>query len=284
VTLASGADLADRLSLLAFHEARTARSPAGAAALGVGLEELATLLLDPLDASAWRGRVRLVLDPDVPDLPWELLPFDGRPLAAGREVLRTPALGVRAARGVRAGQGVAVVHLGDAALPGARAESEGLAAGARRIAGSEATRAALARALRDHEVVHVAGHGFDAPEAPLLGGVRVADGWFTAADVPSRIGARTVVLAACRSGRLEGVPGQAWGGLPSALLTAGARVVLWTADDVEDRVTAELMRRFHRERRLTSVACALGRALEGTFDARGHAGGLLPFRISGVGP
>jgi CHAT domain-containing protein len=181
------------------------------------------------------------------------------------------------------GRGSVVLGLGPHDLPGTLDEMTELSSDARLLSGPLATRASLATALVEYDLVHVAGHGFDAPEAPPLGGVRVADGWFTAADVPARIGARTVVLAACRTGLVHGVPGRAWGGLPSALLAAGARAVLWTADDVEDRVTADLMRRFHRARRGTTVPRALGLALERTWNARGHAGGLLPFRISGVG-
>ena len=131
-------------------------------------------------------------------------------------------------------------------------------------------------------MVHLAGHGFDAPEAPGLGGVRVADGWFGSVDLPSPVAARLVVLAACRTGRAPGTPGLAWGGLPAALLGGGARYVLWTAADVDDRLTADLMEHFHGFSTSFDPPSAFGRALETLIARDGHPAGLLDFRLSGI--
>jgi CHAT domain-containing protein len=149
-------------------------------------------------------------------------------------------------------------------------------------AGAAATRGAVARALATRAVVHVAGHGFEAEEAPGLAGVRVADGWFGIEDLPRRIAARLVVLAACRTGRESTPAALAWGGLPMALLAAGARHVVWTADDVEDDVTADLMERFHARLGASPVPLAYAEAIRACHETRGSPAPLLPFRLSGV--
>ena len=266
---------------LAFHEARARRSRDAGAALDGALADLATEVLGPLGAAAWWPRVCLVLDPSVPDLPWEVLPVEGRPLAAVRDLLRVPALGVRGRSGPRA-VGASAFAIQEPDLPGVEEETLALGPDVEVVAGEAATRARVAQALASKAVVHLAGHGYDAEEAPGLGGVRVADGWFGTADLPPRVAAELVVLAACRTGRETGTAGEAWGGLPAALLARGARRVLWTADEVEDALTVQLMRRFHAERRGRPATAAFGRAIEDVRGARGHAGGLLPFRLSGV--
>jgi CHAT domain-containing protein len=157
-------------------------------------------------------------------------------------------------------------------------------AAAERIEGPAATRDAIRRVLAERDLVHVAGHGFEAPEAPALGGVRVADGWFSAEDVPERVAARLVVLAACRTGGAHGPAGHAWGGLPQALLAAGARHVLYTTSDVEDEVTADLTSALHAALPSAPPAAAFGQALERVAADRGHPGGLLAFRLTGFEP
>ena len=70
---------------LAFHAQRVRlRDSAHArAACESALARLSNHLLPGLALSQFGTSVRLVLDPRLPDLPWELLPTDdGRPLAA----------------------------------------------------------------------------------------------------------------------------------------------------------------------------------------------------------
>ena len=263
------------------------RDPAGADPHAVEriLEALAQQLLVPLDAAAWPRDVRIVADPRLPDVPWELLPFEGRRLGETRRVLRVPAAAVRAPAGPR-GEGTVLIGVGDPDLPGVEREVAAIAeaAGAVRIhTGASATRAAVSDALRTARVVHVAGHGWAAEGAPPLGGVRVADGWFTVADLPvGGVGAELVVLAACRTGRETGRAAQAWGGLVTALLAAGARRVVWTDDDVDDEAAARLMTLFHRARNQSDTDTAFGEALARGGVEAGHLGAVLAFRCSGV--
>ncbi|MFO0931305.1 MAG: CHAT domain-containing protein [Planctomycetota bacterium] len=249
------------------------------------LGEVADAVLAPLGVGRWPRDVRITADPGVPDLPWELLPCRGRRVADHYDVLRVPAGRVAPVEGPR-GTGAVVVGVGAPELPGVEREVADVAAALgtdRVLAGPAATRAAVADALATAEVVHVAGHGWDAGEAPPLAGVRLADGWFSAADLPpGGVAARLVVLAACRTGRTSGPAGVAWGGLVQALLTRGAHRVIWTLDDVDDRAAASLMATFHRTRRTWDDRPAFGRSLLETARAAGHPGSVLAFRCSGV--
>jgi CHAT domain-containing protein len=58
--------------------------------------------------------------------------------------------------------------------------------------------------------------------------------------------AELVVLSACRTALGPEIRGEGLVGLPHGFLTAGARSVLVSLWEVEDRATAELMRRFYR--------------------------------------
>jgi len=249
------------------------------------LGEIADAVLAPLGVGGWPRDVRVTADPSVPDLPWELLPCRGGRLCERYDLLRVPAGRVSPATVAR-GTGAVVVGVGAPELPGVAREVADVAdalATDRVLVGPAATRAAVAEALATADVVHVAGHGWDAGEAPPLAGIRLADGWFTAADLPaSGVAARLVVLAACRTGRVAGPAGLAWGGLVQALLTRGARRVVWTLDDVDDRAAAAVMASFHRARHRCDDSAAFGRSLLETSSALGHPGAVLAFRCSGV--
>jgi CHAT domain-containing protein len=196
-----------------------------------------------------------------------------------------PALGVRARGSAAPEPGpTTFVAAGEADLPGIAEEARRLAGSVALVLGAEATRAAFARALAEPGVVHLAGHGLCSAETPALGGVRLADGWFASTDVPAAVRAGLVVLGACRSGLEHGVPARAWGGLPAALLAAGARRVLWTATDVDDQAVSALTVRFHAALPGSAPESAFGRALAESGGDRRTAACLIPFRMSGVLP
>ncbi|MCC7138663.1 MAG: CHAT domain-containing protein [Planctomycetes bacterium] len=265
---------------------RTDRAATDPRAVERVLGTLADHLLPALDADRWPDEVRVAADPSLPDVPWEMLPCCGGRLGEAYRVLRVP-LGAAWARPRRTGEGTVVLGVGEPDLPGVAAELAAIAqaaGGATIVQGAQATRAAVAQALATARVVHVAGHGWDAEQAPPLGGVRVADGWFSAADLPpGGVAADLVVLAACRAGRAAGRAALAWGGLVSGLLSAGARRVLWSIDDVDDSATARLMTLFHTARALgEDDRVAFGRAAAKAAGEAGHAGAVLAFRLSGV--
>lgn len=283
VGLGAARGLGEALERVDFHAERLRLLGARAdpAPLGAELGALAARWLPGLDAGNWPRRVHVARDPGVPDLPLELLPGPAGPLALCHDLLRVPAPALGAGRALAA-RGVCVVALGEADLPALVRELGAVRGPVERIEGAGATRAALQAALRTRAVVHVAGHGLDAPEAPPLGGIRVSDGWFAAADVPARVGARLVVLSACRTGLEQGAAGEAWGGLPAALLAAGARRVLYTTAEVDDDAAARLAVAFHARRAGRTAERAFGGALAEVAGRDGHPGRLLPFRLAGV--
>ena len=288
------ADLGPRVRWSGWGEALRARSRAFAflpvagtvadRAVEALLAEIADAVLPALGVGAWPEEVRVTADPLLADLPWELLPSRGRRLGEIHDVVRTPlGHGVGARR--PPGRGIVVLGVGAPDLPGVDAEVAAVAQAAHADGvhrGVAATRAALAEALARARVVHVAGHGWDASEAPPLAGVRMSDGWFCAEDVPDVVRADLVVLAACRTGASAGPAALAWGGLVPRLLVRGARRVVWTQDDLDDRSAAGTMTLFHRARAEVPDGVALGRALAAAAGAAGHPCAVLPFRLSGV--
>lgn len=127
------------------------------------------------------------------------------------------------------------------------------------LAGTNATRPAVERALAWAGVIHFAGHAVFNDQRPershllLAGdGSRGEGGTLTAAEL-ARLDlrhVRLVVLSACRTVRSG--PSRAGGftGLSGALLAAGAGGTVGSTWDVDDRSTAALMTHFHREYRL----------------------------------
>jgi tetratricopeptide (TPR) repeat protein len=278
-------DIEQSLERLEFHaERQRLFGPSAAdAPFRAGLDSLAARLLVSVARAPSIDALHLVLDPDVPDVPWELLPLGGRPLCAALRALRVPCLRVRRPRATLCGD-LTWVSAGESSLPSVASEASRLPEGALVLSGPSATRESLAAALGRPGAVHVSAHGVSAPDAPHLGGVRIHSGWFSAADVPAVVRADLVALAACRSGEERGTAAAAWGGLPCALLAAGARRVLWSSSEVDDDVAAELGVRFHALLRTGSAEASFGRAVESLSTDSRAAACLLPFRLSGVLP
>jgi CHAT domain-containing protein len=142
-------------------------------------------------------------------------------------------------------------------LSGAGAEAEAVArehGGARILSGPQATREAVAGALRTAGVVHYAGHAvFDdeRPErsylvlAPAPG--RPGTGRLTAGKLAEmRLEqAPLVVLAACRTVNAGRGRAQGFSGLTGGLLAAGAGGVVGGVWEVDDELTRPLMIAFH---------------------------------------
>ena len=279
------------------HRVRVSSSPSGVRALTRAMERLGNALVAPLvedeGTSAFPSIARndalyFVLDERLGDLPWELLPVGGRLLAATRVVARVPALRLpRRSTRTKSVRGMRAMVAGEQGLGGARREAHLLRAYGDVLTGPRATVQAATQALIACDTVHFAMHGVSSSDAPALGGVRLRDGWLTSADVPSRLATKLVCLAACQTGAPPGPAAEAWGALPRALLRAGVRWVLWTAGDVDDETTADLMSVFYA--RLNSldgfdVPGAFGHALERVADDQGTAARILPFRLSGGMP
>ncbi|MFL6292671.1 MAG: CHAT domain-containing protein [Thermoanaerobaculia bacterium] len=162
------------------------------------------------------------------------------------------AVRVAAVRGSRLGR-----------LPYSREEAESLLAlapPAERLGalGFDASReTVLSGRLARYRLVHFATHGILDTENPELSGLllsqldaqgRPQDGFLRAHEIYRlSLPADLVVLSACRTALGREMRGEGLVGLTRGFFHAGARSVLVSLWEVEDRATAELMRRFYRE-------------------------------------
>lgn len=234
------------------------------------LAELRQLLLDPVAPLLPGKRLLVVADGILQSVPFAALPEPGggEPLIARHEIVSLPSVSVlgelrREAAGRRAAPKTLWV-LADPdfrnvfeALPHTREEAAeilALAPASGRFAalGREASRAAvLAGRLRDYRFLHFATHGSFAATEPGGGRLVLAqtgpNGFLHLADIYELdLRADLVVLSACRSALGREMRGEGMMGMTRGFFYAGALRVLVSLWNVNDRVTAELMRRFYR--------------------------------------
>jgi len=146
-------------------------------------------------------------------------------------------------------------------LPATRQEAEAIAALAApgevlKALGFEATRSrVLGESLAPYRFIHFATHGVIDTETPALSALvlslydregRPREGFLSLHDIYGlRLNAELVVLSGCRTALGRQMRGEGLWGLTRGFLAAGAQRVLATLWQVEDRATAELMRRFY---------------------------------------
>jgi len=120
--------------------------------------------------------------------------------------------------------------------------------------------------LRSFGLLHVATHAVIDPRS-LLGSALVLDEPVTAAEILQHwsLDADLVVLSGCSTGLGRRVPGEGFVGFVQTFLQVGARSVLASLWDVDDRATALLMQRFYRalSEDPASIAEALRSARQG---------------------
>lgn len=134
-------------------------------------------------------------------------------------------------------------------LPGAREEARRIAIrGSTVLAGKSATRARLLDRLasRPPTTIHFATHATVDAVNPGRSSLLLADGAVTAAEVESlTISADLVTLSGCRTSGGFVYLGEGTLGLTRSFLIAGARSVVSSLWDVEDRAATRIMERFY---------------------------------------
>lgn len=221
------------------------------------------------------------------DGPLHLLPFDalkvlGKRLVEVREIVAAPSLATLAAISERArpvkGDGglLAIGALpagayaarGLAELPHADAEVSAVASavGLRSslvLRGADATEARVRALDKSGELgrfryIHVASHGILSLTEPQASGIALgetgsdpeSDGWLNAGEWATlRIRSDLVTLSACSTGSGRFVRGEGIVGLPSALVSAGARSALLSLWAVSDEGSTRFMASFYRRLR-----------------------------------
>lgn len=267
-----------------------------------GLELRRRLLgaVEPMIGQA--RRIYVVPDQDLALLPFAALPRRGsaaadeplRFLGEAVEVAVLPMAGVPAAVH---DPGTPLLLAGDplpdpggefTALPLARSELDALAElwserPTKRLSGPRLrTEELLALPLQSFGTLHFATHAVASSRDPQRCAVILSEGQrLSMLDIAElRLGPSLVVLSACRTGEGEVIPGEGVVGLTWAFLSAGARGVVASLWNIEDRATTELMVAFHRNLRAADdPVTALSRAQRELARTRRHPVYWAPFVI-----
>jgi CHAT domain-containing protein/Tfp pilus assembly protein PilF len=227
------------------------------------LAELSSQLLAPAAALLQDRRLLIVPDGALHYLPFAAFPDPNGagPLVARHEIVTLPSASALAALRKEVSKRpfgtLAVVAdpvLAGAGLPYAREEAEALLALAppdSRLGalGPDASRdTVLSGRLAGYRLVHFATHGILDTANPELSRLRLSGGDLRSHEIYRlRLPADLVVLSACRTALGKEIRGEGLVGLTRGFFQAGARGVVVSLWEVEDRATAELMRRFYRE-------------------------------------
>jgi len=245
---------------------------------------LRRLLIDPVDTEGWLdGIERLYVVPHgiVHYVPFAALPQDGSSPAAFLVekfvITYLPAAAALTYSSDKAANGDRLIALAPsrARLRFSEQEVRAIARlyGARSTAlvRRNATESAFKRLAGEHQIVHLATHGYFNRPNPLFSGVELEaddseDGRLEVHEVLGlHLEAQLVTLSACDTalggGYFSDVPaGDDLVGLTRAFLFAGSRSVLATLWQVNDRSTLDLMSTFYSELRSADKADALARA------------------------
>lgn len=188
-------------------------------------------------------------------LPFQLLPFDGEPLATRHTLSHLPSASALQWLPQRAAEPVTgrILVVGNPTLdlPSATREAEFVAQlfpQATLLLEANATEAAVRDAIPGTPLLHFATHGVLDEVMPLNSSLVLADGdELTVYELMLlRLQARLVVLSACSTGQGEMTGGDDVLGLTRALLAAGAEAALVSLWPVDDDSTAIFMQEFYQ--------------------------------------
>jgi tetratricopeptide (TPR) repeat protein len=123
-----------------------------------------------------------------------------------------------------------------------------IAPGCSVLLGPEATQERFFAGARSAAFMHIATHSFFRKDNPMFSGFHLADGPVTALDLYSQAWSSELVsLGGCSSGVSDISGGDDLMGLVRGFLHAGARTLLMSLWNVNDRATAGLIETFYRE-------------------------------------
>ena len=255
------------------------------------LKRLAELLLpNDLEQSLTPDTLLIIaLAGPLHTLPFAVLPLQGQPLIAHATLLVTPSLHLLhalSARPVAAGQqalGIGIAsHAARSPLPTACIEAALVTADDRQAilrCNAEATVGWLRQLsadarLRQFALIHFATHAWSDQRSGAQAGIALADGDLLVSDIARLdLDADLVALSMCESGVGKYYAGEEILGLSFALLQAGARAVVASLWQLDDRAALDMMQRFYSARtRGLAGPWALAAAQREAWQA-----GLLPY-------
>ena len=135
----------------------------------------------------------------------------------------------------------------------------------------------------ESRVIHISTHGRFRADNPMFSAIRLGDGYLTLYDLKRfRLPVELVTLSGCSTGLNVVAKGDELLGLVRGLLHAGARSLLLSLWDVQDRSTTELMRSFYtRFRAGGDMASALQDAMQELREQQPHPYYWAPFVLIG---
>ena len=154
---------------------------------------------------------------------------------------------------------------------------------ARSYFGRRATRRVFRREAAQAEFVHVATHAMFRHDNPIFSSFKLADGWMTALDVYSiQCQTNLLTISGCKSGLSQLTGEEELLGLMRGFLYAGARSLLLSLWDVNDRSTSVFMETFYQSwQNGLSKAEALRQAIQKVRSEEPHPYFWAPFLLVG---
>jgi|HubBroStandDraft_6_1064221.scaffolds.fasta_scaffold357645_1 CHAT domain-containing protein len=231
------------------------------------IRRLSELLVAPLGLSADVELVVIPL-PGLDGVPWAAL--HGSPVG----LAPSATLWARTADTVNARPGSddatqSVTLVAGPGLPGAIDEVDSIARlypSARRITPPDSTADAVAEALADAGLAHLACHGALRADNPMFSSLVLSDGPMTVQELYTRgLAPPRLILASCESGGQASYAGNEVLGFVSALLARGTVGILASAAAVPDVPAVGLMTAVHRG---LADGCTLARALHRAGNRR----------------
>jgi CHAT domain-containing protein len=160
-----------------------------------------------------------------------------------------------------------ILGVEDTKTPFIREEVEAVAAvvpEAKILLGADASERALREDGGRSRLIHIASHGYFRQDSPMFSAIRLADSYLSLYDLYHMdfpVGLLT--LSGCVTGLNVIAEGDELIGLSRGLLYAGARSLLLSLWDVDDRSTADFMKLFY------SAPCSIcGRAIRTPITGR----------------
>lgn len=218
------------------------------------LRELYRQLIEPIKALVGNRTLIIVPHHMLHYVPFEAL-YDGEKyLVDSHEIVRAASASVLKIvrdRKVQPKHEDLVLAVADEMTPHINDEVEALRAllpNARFFVGSEAREDKLREYGPSAGKLHIAAHGIFRADNPMFSSLKLGDSWLNLFDIFNlQLGAELTVLSACETGMSAVWEGDELLGLARGFLYAGTPslvVSLWT---VNDRSTAQMMRRFYEE-------------------------------------
>lgn len=182
-----------------------------------------------------------------------------------------------------------ILGVDDAKTPFIREEVQAVAAvlpGAELLLGCDANVRLLREKGRRSRVIHIAAHGYFRKDSPMFSGIRLADSYLSLFDLyHMNFPVDLLTLSGCVTGLNVIAAGDELLGLARGLLYAGARSLLLSLWDVDDRSTAEFMKFFYsRLLDCPNKAEALQGAILELRKQYPHPYHWAPFKLIGKSP